>query len=144
MSAASKTDKEKFAGAENTYTIECMMHDSKALQSGTRHYFGYGFCRAFGITFTDKDNQLQYPHQTSWGLSTRIIGGMIMTHGDNNGLVLPPRIAPMQVVVVPVAQHKPGVLEKAQELFGESQGCGRARQDRRLSDNSLGWKFAAV
>ena len=136
-----KTDKEKFAGAVNTYTIECMMHDKKALQSGTSHFFGDGFARQFDITFTDKDNKQKYPFQTSWGMSTRIIGGIIMTHGDNNGLVLPPRIAPIQVVVVPVAQHKPGVTERAQALFEEIKAAGvRAKID--LSDNSLGWKCA--
>ena len=136
-----KTDKEKFAGAVNTYTIECMMHDKKALQSGTSHYFGQGFAEQFNITFTDKDNQQKHPYQTSWGLSTRIIGGIIMTHGDNNGLVLPPRIAPVQVVVVPVAQHKPGVIEKAQELFDSLKAAGvRVKID--TSDNSLGWKCA--
>ena len=136
-----KTDKEKFAGAVNTYTIECMMHDKKALQSGTSHFFGDGFARQFDITFTDKDNKQKYPFQTSWGMSTRIIGGIIMTHGDNNGLVLPPRIAPIQVVVVPVAQHKPGVTERAQALYEEIRAaCIRARID--LSDNSLGWKCA--
>ncbi len=136
-----KTEKEKFAGAVNTYTIECMMHDKKALQSGTSHYFGDGFARQFDITFTDKDNQQKYPFQTSWGLSTRIIGGIIMPHGDNNGLVLPPRIAPVQVVVVPVAQHKPGVIEKAQEVLETVKAAGiRAKID--LSDNSLGWKCA--
>ena len=136
-----KTEKEKFAGAVNTYTIECMMHDKKALQSGTSHYFGDGFARQFDITFTDKDNQQKYPFQTSWGLSTRIIGGIIMTHGDNTGLVLPPRIAPVQVIVVPVAQHKPGVIEKAQEVLETVKAAGiRAKID--LSDNSLGWKCA--
>ena len=136
-----KTDKEKFAGAVNTYTIECMMHDRKALQSGTSHYFGDGFARQFDIKFTDKDNQLKYPFQTSWGLSTRIIGGIIMTHGDNSGLVLPPHIAPVQVVVVPVAQHKPGVLEAATELYEKIKALGiRAKID--TSDNSLGWKCA--
>ncbi len=136
-----KTEKEKFAGAVNTYTIECMMHDKKALQSGTSHYFGDGFARQFDIKFTDKDNQLKYPFQTSWGLSTRIIGGIIMTHGDNSGLVLPPRIAPVQVVVVPVAQHKPGVLEAANALFEQIKALGiRAKID--ISDNSLGWKCA--
>ncbi len=136
-----KTEKEKFAGAVNTYTIECMMHDKKALQSGTSHYFGDGFARQFDIKFTDKDNQLKYPFQTSWGLSTRIIGGIIMTHGDNSGLVLPPRIAPVQVVVVPVAQHKPGVLEAASALFEQIKAMGiRAKID--TSDNSLGWKCA--
>ncbi len=136
-----KTEKEKFAGAVNTYTIECMMHDHKALQSGTSHYFGDGFARQFDITFTDKDNQQKHPFQTSWGLSTRIIGGIIMTHGDNSGLVLPPRIAPIQAIVVPVAMHKEGVAEKAQELLERVRAMNvRARID--LSDNSLGWKCA--
>ena len=136
-----KTDKEKFAGAVHTYTIECMMHDGKALQSGTSHYFGDGFAKAFDITFADKNNQLTNPHQTSWGLSTRIIGGIIMTHGDNNGLVLPPRIAPTQVIVLPIAQHKPGVTEKALELVERLKKAGiRVKAD--VSDNSPGWKFA--
>ena len=136
-----KTEKEKFAGAVNTYTIECMMHDKKALQSGTSHYFGQGFAEQFNITFTDKDNQQKHPYQTSWGLSTRIIGGIIMTHGDNNGLVLPPRIAPVQVVIVPVAQHKPGVTEKATAIYEALRAAGiRTRID--VSDNSLGWKCA--
>lgn len=136
-----KTDKEKFAGAERTYTIECMMHDRKALQSGTSHYFGDGFAQAFDITFTDRENKLSHPHQTSWGLSTRIIGGVIMTHGDNNGLVLPPRIAPIQVIVLPIAQHKPGVTEKAEELVEKLRTAGlRVKGD--FSDNSPGWKFA--
>ncbi len=136
-----KTDKEKFSGAEDTYTIECMMHDRKALQSGTSHYFGDGFARAFDITFTDKDNKQAYPHQTSWGLSTRIIGGIIMTHGDNSGLVLPPRIAPTQVMVIPVAQHRPGVLEAANDICSRLEGAGiRVKCD--TSDQSPGWKFA--
>ena len=136
-----KTEKEKFAGAVNTYTIECMMHDHKALQSGTSHYFGTGFAEQFNITFTNRENKQRYPHQTSWGMSTRIIGGIIMTHGDNNGLVLPPRIAPVQVIVVPVAQHKEGVTEKATELYDALKAAGiRAKID--LSDNSLGWKCA--
>ena len=136
-----KTDKEKFAGAVNTYTIECMMHDHKALQSGTSHYFGDGFARAFDITFADKNNKLSYPHQTSWGMSTRIIGGIIMTHGDNNGLVLPPNIAPIQVIVLPIAAHKPGVTEKAEELVSRLKAAGiRVKSD--FSDNSPGWKFA--
>ena len=136
-----KTEKEKFAGAVNTYTIECMMHDHKALQSGTSHFFGDGFARQFDITFTDKDNKQKYPFQTSWGLSTRTIGGIIMTHGDNNGLVLPPRIAPVQVVVVPVAQHKEGVIEKATALYEAIKAAGiRCKID--VSDNSLGWKCA--
>ncbi len=136
-----KTEKEKFAGAVNTYTIECMMHDHKALQSGTSHYFGDGFTKAFNITFTDKENKLCYPHQTSWGMSTRVIGGIIMTHGDNSGLVLPPEIAPIQVIVVPVAQHKEGVVEKASELLDTLKKAGiRAKMD--ASDNSMGWKCA--
>lgn len=136
-----KTDKEKFAGAERTYTIECMMHDRKALQSGTSHYFGDGFARAFDITFSDKENKQAHPHQTSWGLSTRIIGGIIMTHGDNNGLVLPPKIAPIQVVVLPIAQHKAGVLDKAQELVDRIKAIGlRCKGD--FSEQSAGWKFA--
>lgn len=136
-----KTDKEKFAGAEATYTIECMMHDHKALQGGTSHYFGNGFPTAFDITFTDKNNQLTHPYETSWGLSTRIIGGIIMTHGDDNGLVLPPRIAPVQVVVVPVAMHKEGVLDAAEGLKKRLLDAGlRVKLDD--SDNSPGWKFA--
>ncbi len=136
-----KTDKEKFAGAERTYTIECMMHDRKALQGGTSHYFGDGFPTAFDITFTDKNNQLAHPHETSWGMSTRIIGGLIMTHGDNNGLVLPPRIAPIQVVVLPIAAHKPGVNEAAEALVARLKAMGlRVKGD--FSDNSPGWKFA--
>ncbi len=135
-----KTDKEKFAGAQATYTIEAMMHDGKSLQAGTSHYFGDGFAKAFDIQFTGRDNKLQYPHQTSWGVSTRLIGGIIMTHGDDNGLVLPPRIAPIQVVIIPVAQHKPGVLEKAAELKERlSQFC-RVKMDD--SNNSPGWKYA--
>ncbi len=136
-----KTDKEKFAGAERTYTIECMMHDHKALQNGTSHYFGDGFPTAFDITFTDKDNQLRHPFETSWGLTTRTIGGVIMTHGDNSGLVLPPKVAPIQVAVIPVAQHKEGVLEANRALTERLTQAGfRAKMDD--SDNSPGWKFA--
>ena len=135
-----KTDKEKFAGAEATYTIEAMMHDGKALQSGTSHYFGDGFARAFGIQYTDRENTLQYPHQTSWGMSTRIIGAIIMTHGDDNGLVLPPAVAPEQLVILPIAQHKPGVLDKARELQERLRAVVRVKLDD--SDNSPGWKFA--
>ena len=135
-----KTDKEKFAGAEATYTIEAMMHDGKALQSGTSHYFGDGFARAFDITFTGRDNQLHTPFETSWGMSTRIIGAIIMTHGDDNGLVLPPAVAPIQVVVIPVAQHKEGVLEKARELADRLSRFCRVKIDD--SDNSAGWKYA--
>ena len=135
-----KTDKEKFAGAEATYTIEAMMHDGKALQSGTSHFFGDGFSRAFDVQFTGRDNTLQYPFETSWGMSTRIIGAIIMTHGDDNGLVMPPAVAPVQVVVVPVAQHKPGVLDKAAEVTAKIKSFARVKMDD--SDNSPGWKFA--
>ena len=136
-----KTEKEKFAGAVNTYTVACMMHDHKALQSGTSHYFGDGFARAFDITFQNKENQAAYPHQTSWGMSTRVIGGLIMTHGDDRGLVVPPRIAPIQVIVLPIAAHKPGVTEAAEEMVARLQAAGiRARGD--FSDNSAGWKYA--
>ena len=135
-----KTDKEKFAGAEATYTIEAMMHDGKALQSGTSHYFGDGFARAFDIQFSDRENKLRYPHQTSWGMSTRIIGAIIMTHGDDSGLIMPPAVAPIQVVVVPIAMHKPGVLDKAAELRDRIAKIARVKMDD--SDNSPGWKFA--
>ena len=135
-----KTEKEKFAGAEETYTIEPMMHNGVALQGGTSHYFGDGFARAFGITFVDRNNTLQYPHQTSWGVSTRMIGAIIMCHGDDNGLVLPPKIAPVQVVILPIAMHKEGVLEKARELFDRLKTQYRVKLDD--SDNSPGWKFS--
>jgi prolyl-tRNA synthetase len=135
-----KTDKEKFAGAEATYTIEAMMHDGKALQSGTSHYFGDGFAKAFDVTFQGRDNSSCHPFQTSWGMSTRIIGGIIMTHGDNNGLVLPPAVAPIQVIILPIAQHKPGVLDKAHELRERLKKNFRVKIDE--SEQSPGWKFA--
>ncbi len=135
-----KTDKEKFAGAHATYTIESMMHDGKALQSGTSHNFGDGFARAFGIQFTDENNELQYVHQTSWGMSTRIIGAIIMVHGDDAGLKLPPRIAPVQVVIIPVAQHKEGVLDRAEALCSQLSDKFRVKLD--ASDKSAGWKFS--
>ncbi len=134
-----KTEKEKFAGAEATYTIEALMHDGKALQSGTSHNFGDGFAKAFGIQFTDKDNTLQYVHQTSWGMTTRLIGAIIMVHGDNSGLVLPPRVAPTQVVIVPIQQRKEGVLEQAGKLRECLSGF-RVKVDD--TDKSPGWKFA--
>ena len=134
-----KTDKEKFAGAEATYTIEAMMHDGKALQSGTSHNFGDGFAKAFEVQFADKDNSLKYVHQTSWGVSTRMIGGIIMVHGDDNGLVLPPKIAPVQVIVIPVQQQKEGVLDKAYELRDRLSGF-RVKVDD--TDKSPGWKFS--
>ncbi|WMC91195.1 proline--tRNA ligase [Kineothrix sp. MB12-C1] len=134
-----KTEKEKFAGAESTYTIEALMHDGKALQSGTSHNFGDGFAKAFGIQFTDKDNTLKYVHQTSWGMSTRIIGAIIMVHGDNSGLVLPPKVAPTQVMIIPIQQKKEGVLDKAYELKARL-GNFRVKVDD--SDKSPGWKFS--
>lgn len=135
-----KTDSDKFAGAEATYAIEALMHDGKALQAGTSHYFGNGFAKAFGIQYTNKENKLEYPHQTSWGVTTRLIGAIIMTHGDDNGLVLPPAVAPIQLVILPIAQHKEGVLEKANELKTRLAKICRVKLDD--SDNSAGWKFA--
>ena len=136
-----KSANERFAGALDTYTIEAMMQDGKALQAGTSHYFGDGFAKAFGIQFAGKDNKLAYPHQTSWGVTTRLIGAIIMTHGDDSGLVLPPAVAPVQAVIVPIAQHKEGVLDKAAELYKALAAKGiRVKLDD--SDNSPGWKFA--
>jgi len=139
MIKGKKTDKEKFAGAHSTYTIEALMHDGKALQSGTSHNFGDGFAQAFDIQYTDKENKLSYVHQTSWGMSTRIIGAIIMVHGDDSGLVLPPMIAPVQVMIVPVAQHKEGVLEAAAALKDSLKNV-RVKIDD--SDKSPGWKFS--
>lgn len=135
-----KTDSDKFAGAEATYAIEALMHDGKALQAGTSHYFGDGFARAFDIKYTDKNNNLTYPHQTSWGVSTRLIGAIIMTHGDDSGLVLPPAIAPIQAVIIPVQMHKEGVLEAASALRDRLKQDFRVKLDD--SDNSPGWKFS--
>ncbi|MDD6022071.1 MAG: proline--tRNA ligase [Oscillospiraceae bacterium] len=135
-----KTESDKFAGAEATYAIEALMHDGKALQAATSHYFGDGFAKAFGIQYQSRENKLEYPFQTSWGCTTRLIGAIIMTHGDDNGLVLPPKVAPIQAVIVPVAQHKPGVLEKAAELKAVLEKDYRVKLDD--SDNSPGWKFA--
>lgn len=135
-----KTDKEKFAGAEATYTIEALMHDGKALQSGTSHNFGNGFAKAFNIQYANKDNKLEYVHQTSWGMTTRLIGAIIMVHGDDSGLVLPPRVAPVQAVIIPIQQKKEGVLDKAYELRERLNGSFRVRVDD--SDKSPGWKFS--
>ncbi len=135
-----KTESDKFAGAERTYCIEALMHDGKALQAGTSHYFGDGFAKAFEIQYSNKENQLTYPHQTSWGMTTRLIGAIIMTHGDDNGLVLPPAVAPIQVMVIPIAQHKEGVLDRAYALTDELKGICRVKIDD--SNNSPGWKFA--
>ena len=140
MSKGRKTDKEKFAGAEATYTIEALMHDGKALQSGTSHNFGDGFAKAFGVQYTDANNKLQYVHQTSWGMSTRIIGAIIMVHGDDSGLVLPPRIAPTQVMIIPINQKKEGVLEKAQEIKAALSEKFTVKLDD--SNKNPGWKFS--
>ena len=117
-----------------------MMHDGKALQAGTSHYFGDGFAKAFDITYADRENKLVHPFQTSWGVTTRMIGGIIMTHGDDNGLVLPPAVAPIQVVIIPAAQHKEGVLEANRVLLERLKGKFRVKLDD--SENSPGWKFA--
>jgi prolyl-tRNA synthetase len=136
-----KTESDKFAGAVATYCIEALMHDGQALQAGTSHYFGDGFAKAFDITYSSKENKLEHVHQTSWGVSTRLIGGLIMAHGDDSGLVLPPAVAPIQIVIIPVAQHKEGVLEKANELAARLKAAGwRVKLDD--SDNSAGWKFS--
>ena len=136
-----KTENEKFAGAVETYTIEALMPDGKALQSGTTHYFGDGFAKAFNIKFQDRSNALVNPHQTSWGVSTRLIGSIIMVHGDDNGLSLPPYVAPIQVVIIPIQQNKPGVLTKARELYARLEKIGiRVKLDD--SDRTPGWKFS--
>ncbi|MBU3101381.1 MULTISPECIES: proline--tRNA ligase [Clostridium] len=135
-----KTEKEKFAGANETYTIESLMHDGKALQCGTSHNFGDGFAKAFNIQYSDKTGKLAYVHQTSWGMSTRLIGALIMVHGDDNGLILPPAIAPIQLMIVPVAQHKEGVIEKATELKNMLSKVARVKID--ISDKMPGWKFS--
>ena len=141
FSTGRKTDKEKFSGALETYSIEALMPDGKALQSGTTHYFGNGFAKAFGIQFQGRDGKLANPYQTSWGVSTRLIGATIMVHGDDNGLVLPPQVAPIQVVVIPVAQNKPGVIPAAREVLKRLENLGlRAKLDD--SDKSPGWKFS--
>lgn len=135
-----KTEKEKFAGAVSTYTIEPMMHNGVALQGGTSHYFGDGFAKSFDITFTGRDNKQHYPHQTSWGVSTRMIGAIIMVHGDDDGLILPPKVSPIQVAIIPIAQHKEGVLDKAQELSDMLKKDYRVKLDS--SDHAPGWKFS--
>lgn len=135
-----KTDKEKFAGADDTYTIESLMHDGKALQAGTSHYLGQNFSKAFAIQFSDRNGKLDYPHYTTWAVTTRLIGAIIMVHGDNSGLKLPPRIAPTQAVIIPVAQHKEGVLEKAKELKEKLAKVVRVKLDD--SDKMPGWKYS--
>ncbi|MBQ9730157.1 MAG: proline--tRNA ligase, partial [Clostridia bacterium] len=135
-----KTDKEKFAGAVATYTMEAMMHDGKSLQAGTSHYLGQNFAEAFDIRFSDKDGVQKTAYTTSWGVSTRLIGAIIMTHGDGRGLVLPPVVAPTQVVIVPIAARKGGVLEVCEELKAKLENAG-VRVVLDDSDNSPGWKF---
>jgi prolyl-tRNA synthetase len=139
--AGRKAEHEKFAGAEDTYTVEALMHDGKALQAATSHFFGSGFPDAFDIKYVDKNNELQSVHETSWGLSTRSIGGLIMVHGDDDGLVLPPRVAPVECRIIPIAQHKEGVLDRAHELLAELKKAGyRVKID--ASEKSPGWKFS--
>lgn len=135
-----KTEKEKFAGAKETYSIEALMHDGKALQSGTSHYFGNEFAKAFDITYTDQNNQLSYVYQTSWGVTTRLIGAVIMVHGDDNGLVLPPKIAPIQVVTIPILYDK---MDKDQ--YKKIEKIIKSTNKRvlfDLSDKRPGWKFS--
>ncbi len=139
MFTGRKSEKEKFAGAKETYSIEAMMQDGKSLQSGTSHYFGNSFAEAFDIKYLDKDGKLKAPYQTSWGVSTRLIGAVIMTHGDQRGLCLPPAIAPVQAVIIPVAMHKDGVLDKCREVYIALKSVARVKLDDR--DFTPGWKF---
>lgn len=135
-----KTEKEKFAGANATYGMEAMMLDGKSLQAGTSHDLGCNFAKGFEIKYLDKDGELKFPYQTSWGVSTRLIGALIMAHGDQRGLALPPRVAPIQAIVIPIASHKEGVIEKAEELYKELMSAG-IRAEKDFSDNTPGWKF---
>ncbi len=139
MFTGRKSEKEKFAGSKETYSIEAMMQDGKSLQSGTSHYFGNSFAEAFDIKYLDKDGKLKAPYQTSWGVSTRLIGAVIMTHGDQRGLCLPPAIAPVQAVIIPVAMHKDGVLDKCREVYIALKSVARVKLDDR--DFTPGWKF---
>ncbi|BED92816.1 MAG: proline--tRNA ligase [Candidatus Paraimprobicoccus trichonymphae] len=135
-----KTEKEKFAGAETTYTIEAMMHDGKILQSATSHYFGNSFAKAFGIKYRNKFNQESFPYQTSWGLTTRVIGGIIMTHGDNKGLVLPPSVAPIQIIIIPINLKNKEIIEKSLKIYDILNKNFRVKLD--LTDQTPGWKFS--
>ena len=135
-----KTKTEQFAGADATYTVETLMHDGRALQAGTSHYFGQNFSKPFEIKFQNREGKEEYAYQTSWGISTRLIGAVIMAHGDNRGLKLPPRVAPIQVVIVPVAMHKEGVKEKAEELYNSLSEKYRVELDVR-EQYSPGYKF---
>lgn len=135
-----KSEKEKFAGAQATYTIEAMMQDGKALQMGTSHNLSDHFAKAYDIKYLSKDGKLEHCFTTSWGTSTRMIGGLIMVHGDDRGLVLPPRVAPIQLVILPIAMHKAGVIEKADEIYAQLKSAGiRVKVDD--SDQTAGWKF---
>ncbi|MEG2429999.1 MAG: His/Gly/Thr/Pro-type tRNA ligase C-terminal domain-containing protein, partial [Oscillospiraceae bacterium] len=136
-----KTEKEKFAGALETYSIEALMHDGKALQSGTSHYFGQGFAKAFNVKYLDKDGQIKAPYQTSWGVSTRLIGSIIMVHGDDNGLVLPPVVAPIQIVIIPVKMNDEESVKVCKDLKKQLLDEG-IRVELDLSDKSAGWKFS--
>lgn len=135
-----KTEKEQFAGAEATYTVETLMHDGRALQAGTSHYFGQNFTKPFDVKFQNRDGKEEYAYQTSWGISTRLIGAVIMAHGDNRGLKLPPKVAPVQVVIVPIAQHKEGVIEKATDIYNNLNDTFRIKLDTR-DQYSPGFKF---
>lgn len=135
-----KTEKEKFAGADTTYTVEAMMYDGVALQNGTSHYFGQGFAKAFGIEFLNKENKLVNPYQTSWGVTTRMIGAIIMTHSDDRGLVLPPKIAPVKVNLIPIG-NKEEVLHKIREIK-EILDQENISTQMDLSDKTPGFKFA--
>ena len=126
-----KTESEKFAGADETYTIEAMTYDGKALQSGTSHYFGQNFTKPFNVRFQNREGKQEYAYQTSWGLSTRLIGAIIMAHGDDRGLKLPPKVAPIQVEVIPIAQHKEGVEEKVSEIYHRLKTKFRVEADFR-------------
>ncbi len=138
-----KSEKEKFAGAVASFTIEAMMKDGKALQSGTSHFLGQNFAKAFDIKFLDEHNQMQYAWTTSWGVSTRMVGAIVMTHGDDQGLVLPPRLAPIQVVIIPIWRkdaEREAVLQTAQEVERRLKPLARVKLDAR-EEFTAGWKF---
>lgn len=139
--AGQKSESERFAGADATYTIEAMMHDGKALQSGTSHFLGQHFTKAFDITYSDREGNLAHPYHTSWGISTRLIGGLIMVHSDNRGLVLPPKMAPIQVVIVPIATNKGGVMEVVDKIADEMKAKGIVVDVDDRDNYSPGYKF---
>jgi prolyl-tRNA synthetase len=136
-----KTESEKFAGADSTFTIEAMMKDGKALQSGTSHYLGTNFAEAFDITFADREGKLSYPYYTTWAVTTRLIGALVMTHGDNRGLVLPPKMAPTQVVIIPIANKKANVNETVDKVAAELKSKGISVEIDDRDNYSPGWKF---